>query len=74
MEDVDATPMKGFSAEAMDKVLGLVEQNFCAVNVLALGYRDELNDKLSKAPIVWKSKESLFNFVITQHHHYFVFI
>ena len=62
MEDVDATPMEGFSAEAMDKVLGLTEQNLSAVNVLALGYRDESNDKLSKAPKVRKSTESLFDF------------
>jgi nitroreductase len=62
MEDVDATPMEGFSAEAMDKVFGLTEQNLSAVNVLALGYRDELNDHLSKAPKVRKSKETLFDF------------
>ncbi|MDD3320538.1 MAG: NAD(P)H-dependent oxidoreductase [Paludibacter sp.] len=62
MEDVDATPMEGFSAEAMDKILGLSEEGFSAVNVLALGYRDEKNDYLSKATKVRKSKESLFDF------------
>lgn len=62
MEDVDATPMEGFSTEAMDKILGLNEQNLSAVNVLALGYRDESNDKLAKAPKVRKSKEALFDF------------
>lgn len=41
MEDVDATPMEGFNAEAMDKVLGLTDKNLSVVNILALGYRDE---------------------------------
>jgi nitroreductase len=62
MEDVDATPMEGFSAVAMDKVLGLADQNLSAVNVLVIGYRDEAKDKLSKAVKVRKSKESLFDF------------
>lgn len=62
MEEVDATPMEGFSTEAMDKVLGLTEEGYGAVNVLALGYRDEKNDYLSKAPKVRKSKEALFDF------------
>lgn len=62
MENVDATPMEGFSPEAMDKILGLDEQNLSSVNVLALGYRDAENDRLSKAPKVRKSKEALFDF------------
>ncbi|NDP19732.1 MAG: NAD(P)H-dependent oxidoreductase [Paludibacter sp.] len=62
MEDVDATPMEGFNAEAMDKVLGLTDKNLSVVNILALGYRDELNDQLSKTPKVRKSKELLFDF------------
>ena len=60
MEDVDATPMEGFSAEALDKILGLEEQNLSAVTILTLGYRDEANDQLAKAPKVRKSKELLF--------------
>ncbi len=62
MEEVDATPMEGFNPEAMDKILGLEEQNLSSVNVLALGYRDAENDRLSKAPKVRKSKEALFDF------------
>jgi nitroreductase len=62
MEDVDATPMEGFNADALDKILGLTEQNLSAVNILALGYRDEANDRLAKAAKVRKSKELLFDF------------
>lgn len=60
LEDVDATPMEGFSAAALDKTLGLEEQNLSAVTILTLGYRDEANDQLAKAPKVRKSKELLF--------------
>jgi len=62
MEGVDATPMEGFNADALDKVLGLAEQNLSAVNILALGYRDEANDRLALAPKVRKSKELMFDF------------
>jgi nitroreductase len=62
MEEVDATPMEGFSVEALDKVLGLTEQNLSAVTILALGYRDEANDRLAKAAKVRKSKETLLEF------------
>jgi len=59
-EEVDATPMEGFSAEALDKILGLGEQNLGSVSVLTLGYRDAANDYLASAPKVRKSKENLF--------------
>jgi len=62
IEEVDATPMEGFSAEALNKVLGLEKKNLSAVTVLTLGYRDEANDQLAKAPKVRKSKESIFEF------------
>jgi len=61
MENVDATPMEGFSAEALDKVLGLSEQNLSAVTILALGYRDAANDHYASAKQVRKSKEALFD-------------
>ena len=60
LEDVDATPMEGFNAQALDKVLGLDEQNLSAVTILALGYRDEANDYHVNAKKVRKSKETLF--------------
>lgn len=62
LEDVDATPMEGFSTDAMDKVLGLTEQNLGSTTILTLGYRDEVNDQLANAPKVRKSKNSLFDF------------
>ena len=62
MENVDATPMEGFNAAAMDKVLGLAEQNLSAVNIITLGYRDEILDYNSKVLKVRKSKELLFDF------------
>jgi nitroreductase / dihydropteridine reductase len=59
-EEVDATPMEGFSAEALDAILGLAEQNLGSVSVLALGYRDDANDHLATDLKVRKSKENLF--------------
>ncbi|MEI6753881.1 MAG: nitroreductase family protein [Paludibacter sp.] len=62
VEEVDATPMEGFSADALNKILGLEEQNLSAVTILTLGYRDESNDSLAKASKVRKNKENLFDF------------
>lgn len=59
-EDVDATPMEGFNSEALDKILGLPEQNLGSTTILTLGYRDEANDRLVHAAKVRKSKEALF--------------
>ena len=61
IENVDATPMEGFSVEALDKVLGLDAQNLSAVTILTLGYRDATNDYLATAKQVRKSKEVLFD-------------
>lgn len=61
-EDVDATPMEGFSTEALDKILGLAEQNLGSTTILTLGYRDETNDQLVHAAKVRKSKSALFEF------------
>jgi nitroreductase / dihydropteridine reductase len=61
-EDVDATPMEGFSTEALDKILGLTEQNLGSTTILTLGYRDEKNDQLVHAAKVRKSKSALFEF------------
>lgn len=60
MEKVDATPMEGFSAEALDKVLGLNEMNLSAVTILTLGYRDEATDQHAKDKKVRKSGVDLF--------------
>lgn len=62
IEGVDATPMEGFSTEALDKILGLADQNLGSTTILTLGYRDEANDYLVNAAKVRKSKSSLFDF------------
>ena len=61
-EDVDATPMEGFNPDALDKILGLPEQNLGSTTILTLGYRDEANDSLVLAAKVRKSKSVLFDF------------
>lgn len=60
MEEVDATPMEGFSNEAVDSILGLSEQNLGSVSIMTLGYRDAANDNYATAAKVRKSKEELF--------------
>ena len=60
---VDATPIEGFNPSALDKILGLSEQNLGSVTILALGYRDDANDRLATAPKVRKSKESLISII-----------
>ena len=61
-EEVDATPMEGFDATALDKILGLSEQNLGSVSIMTLGYRDNTNDHYAHAPKVRKSKAELFEF------------
>lgn len=51
VEEVDATPMEGFNAAAVDEILG---------PILALGYRDADNDFMVNAPKVRRNKEELF--------------
>ncbi len=62
-ERVDATPMEGFTPEALDQLLRLPERGLRSVAMLALGYRDEKNDHLVTAPKVRRSKENLFIFL-----------
>ena len=51
-EKVDATPMEGFDPAAFDEMLQLNKQGLKSVALLVLGYRDEANDFLAKAPKV----------------------
>ncbi|MDB5137249.1 MAG: nitroreductase, partial [Mucilaginibacter sp.] len=44
LEQVDATPMEGFNALALDELLGLKEKGLRSSMLLAVGYRDEAND------------------------------
>lgn len=59
-EKVDATPMEGFDADALDAALGLAEKGLHSTVILALGYRDAENDYLSAAAKVRRDKEELF--------------
>lgn len=60
IEGVDSTPMEGFVPAGVDEVLGLKEKGLTSVCLLALGYRDEEKDFLSKAPKVRRANEELF--------------
>ncbi len=62
IEQVDATPMEGFNADELNKILDLPSQNLGAVTILTLGYRDEENDQLAHATKVRKDKSNLFDF------------
>lgn len=59
-QKVDATPMEGFNAEALDELLGLPEKGLKSTAILALGYRDEANDWLAKLKKVRAPKELLY--------------
>ncbi|AOP35244.1 NAD(P)H-dependent oxidoreductase [Leptospira tipperaryensis] len=61
LENVDATPMEGFNAKALDELLHLKEKGLRSTSLLTLGYRDVEKDQLLKAPKVRRAKE---NFVI----------
>ncbi|RHX92749.1 NAD(P)H-dependent oxidoreductase [Leptospira stimsonii] len=61
MESVDATPMEGFNAKALDELLHLKEKGLRSTSILTLGYRDVEKDTIVNAPKVRRSKE---NFVI----------
>ena len=60
-EAIDATPMEGFDPAAFDEILGLKALGLKSVALLALGYRDETNDFLAKAP---KVRKDMKDFVV----------
>ena len=47
-EEVDATPMEGFDADALDKILSLRARGLRSVVIVPLGYRQEERDWLVK--------------------------
>jgi nitroreductase/dihydropteridine reductase len=59
-EEVDATPMEGFDAAALDVLLNLKEKGLRSVTLLPLGYRDTANDWLASQKKVRREKEKLF--------------
>ncbi|MGB0983752.1 MAG: nitroreductase family protein [Saprospiraceae bacterium] len=58
-EGLDSTPMEGFDANALDKVLGLREKNLRSTLLLPIGYRDTENDWLVNLVKVRKSMDTL---------------
>ena len=59
-EQVDATPMEGFDADALDAALGLNKKGLRSTVILVLGYRDTEKDYLSGAAKVRRVKDELF--------------
>lgn len=59
VEEVDATPMEGFSPDAVDEILGLKEKGLRSVTILALGYRDVEKDFLVNAKKVRRESDKL---------------
>lgn len=58
-EGVDATPVEGFSAEELDKILDLRAKGLRSAVLLPIGYRDTDNDWLVDLVKVRKSTEDL---------------
>lgn len=58
-EKVDATPMEGFDANAVDEILNLREKGLRSCVLLPMGYRDTKNDWLVNLKKVRKSREEL---------------
>ncbi len=59
-EQVDATPMEGFNAPALDELLHLKEKGLRSVTLLALGFRDETTDWLITQKKVRRKADELF--------------
>lgn len=62
-EGVDATPMEGFDAVAVDGILGLREKGLRSAVLLPLGYRKADTDWLVNLPKVRKSTEDLLTVI-----------
>lgn len=58
-QKVDATPMEGFDADAVDAILGLRDRGLRSVVILPLGYRDAAGDWLLNMPKSRKSREAI---------------
>jgi nitroreductase len=59
-EEVDSTPMEGFSPTSVDNILGLGELGLKSVALLPLGYRDSENDYLASAKKMRWDNNKLF--------------
>ena len=54
--NIDTSPMEGFDADGLDKVLNIKKDGFHSVVIMTAGFRSE-EDKYSKLPKVRKAKE-----------------
>lgn len=63
-EEVDATPIEGFSPEALDEILGLKEKGLRSCVILTLGYRQADKDWLVNLKKVRKSKADLITEIV----------
>jgi len=62
LEEIDATPMEGFSAKDYDEILNLSTKGYTAVVIAAIGKRAE-TDIQGALPKVRKSKEDFIEIV-----------
>ena len=59
-ENIDSTPMEGFNHEQLDEILQLKAKGLNSVTILALGYRDVLNDYLVNLKKVRREMDKLY--------------
>ncbi|MCK0121550.1 NAD(P)H-dependent oxidoreductase [Loktanella sp. F6476L] len=62
-QEVDSTPMEGFSPEAVDEILGLKERGLRSVVLMPLGYRDQDGDWLLPMGKVRKSRDTMVSVI-----------
>jgi nitroreductase len=62
-EEVDATPMEGFSPEAIDEILSLRDRGLRSVVIVPLGYRQEEGDWLAKLEKVRRPRDQFITAV-----------
>jgi len=63
MLGIDATPMEGFDARALDAELGLREKGYTGVVLASLGYRSDEKDFNAKLPKSRLPRERVFTFI-----------
>ncbi|UWQ98161.1 NAD(P)H-dependent oxidoreductase [Rhodobacteraceae bacterium S2214] len=62
-QEVDSTPMEGFSPEAVDEIIGLKERGLRSVVLMPLGYRDQDGDWLLPMGKVRKSRDTMVSVI-----------
>jgi nitroreductase len=62
-QQIDATPMEGFSASAVNEILALDKLDLHATVVLALGFRDQNTDPLATANKVRRPIHKLIDII-----------